>query len=270
MLRGLAWYASGRHRRLRLNFPAAIERMCSHADAVICTTEAQKHAIAPFCGNVHIILDIQDNAIRSRKSDYSAGDPFNLVWEGLPSNIPYLKSIGRVLPWLSRRAPIVLNIVTDPDRPQLFGRFGRIESLAEARRVYDNVVFHRWDETTFSDVVTRSDAAIIPIPMNNIFAVGKPGNKLALLWRLAMPVVTSATPAYLSMQQAIGFAQFACRDDSEWFTALDRLMTNEAERREAGQSGHSFVTSELSMGRLLQLWDNVFSSIGFDFYGMAA
>ena len=125
MLRGLAWYASGRHRRLRLNFPAAIERMCSHADAVICTTEAQKHAIAPFCGNVHIILDIQDNAIRSRKSDYSAGDPFNLVWEGLPSNIPYLKSIGRVLPWLSRRAPIVLNIVTDPDRPQLFGRFGK-------------------------------------------------------------------------------------------------------------------------------------------------
>src|ERR1700677_3557174 len=107
MLRGVAWFASGRHHRLSLNFPAAIERMCHRADAVICTTEAQKQQIAPFCSNVHIILDIHDHAVRNVKSDYRASVPFNLVWEGLPSNVPYLKIIRPVLRELSRRRPIV-------------------------------------------------------------------------------------------------------------------------------------------------------------------
>ena len=265
MLRGVAWFASGRHRRLSLNFPAAIGRMCRRADAVICTTEAQKQQIAPFCSNVHIILDIHDHAVRNRKSDYRGGVPFNLLWEGLPSNIPHLKTIRLVLHELSQRRPVTLNIVTDTDRPRLFGRFGRIETLAVARRIFDNVAFHRWDEATFSDIVTGSDAAIIPIALDDVFAAGKPGNKLALLWRLAMPVVTSATPAYLSMQNAAGLSRFACRDAADWFAALDRLMTNEGERREAGERGHTFVTSKLSTNKLLELWDEAFSSVGFDF-----
>jgi hypothetical protein len=269
MLRGIAWFASGRHRRLRLNFPAAIERMCARADAVICTTEAQKEDITPFCSNVHVILDIHDYAVRAIKSDYGAGVPFNLIWEGLPSNVPYLKTIAPVLRELSQRRPIVLNIVTDPDRPRLFGQFGRIETLAVARRIFANVAFHRWDEATFSDIVTRSDAAIIPVTLDDVFAAGKPGNKLALLWRLAMPVVTSATPAYLSMQQAAGLGHFACTDAASWFAALDRLMTSEAERREAGERGHSFVTSNLGTDKLLELWDEAFWSVGFDFRGGA-
>jgi hypothetical protein len=269
MLRGVAWFASGRHRRLQLNFPGAIERMCARADAVICTTEAQKHDITSFCPNVHVILDIHDHAVRNTKSDYCAGVPFNLVWEGLPSNLPHLETIRPVLRELSQRRPVGLNIVTDPDRPRLFGRFGRIETLEVARRIFDNVAVHRWDETTFSDIVTRSDAAIIPIALNDVFAAGKPGNKLALLWRLAMPVVTSATPAYLSMQKAIGLGHFACTDAAGWFAALDRLMTNEAERREAGERGHSFVTSNLGTNKLLELWDDAFASVGFDFRGGA-
>jgi hypothetical protein len=42
-------------------------------------------------------------------------------------------------------------------------------------------------------------------------------------------------------------------------------MTNEGERREAGERGYSFVTSKLSTNKLLQLWDEAFSSVGFDF-----
>jgi len=269
MLRGVAWFASGRHRRPLLNFPAALERMCSRADAVICTTEAQKQDITPFCANVHIILDIHDVAVKSKKSDYRAGVPFNLVWEGLPSNVPYLKAIGPVLHELSQRRPILLHIITDPDRPLLFGRFGRIDSAAVARGIFENIAFHRWDETTFSDIVTRGDAAIIPVALDDAFAAGKPGNKLALFWRVGMPVVTSATPAYRSMQQAVGLDHFACCSDAEWFAALDCLMTSEADRRDAGSRGYAFAASNFGAEKLLELWDDAFSSVGFDFRGGA-
>ncbi len=95
--RGTVYFATGRHSRLHFDYRASIQRMCRRADAVICTTEEQKRDIIPFCSNVHIVLDIHDTVVRNIKRDYHAGSPFNLVWEGLPSNIPQLEVIGPVL-----------------------------------------------------------------------------------------------------------------------------------------------------------------------------
>ena len=103
LLRGLVWYANGRQRRLRMDFKGAIQNMCRRADAVVCTTDEQKSDIELFSGNVHIVLDIHDYAIRNRKHDYSADTPFNMVWEGLPSNLPQLKAIRSVLREISQR-----------------------------------------------------------------------------------------------------------------------------------------------------------------------
>jgi hypothetical protein len=265
MLRGMAWYASGRHRKLCVDFRAAIERMCRRADAVICTTDEQKRLIDPLCRNTHIVLDIHDSTVKSVKCNYHAGAPFNLVWEGLPSSLSYLKVIGPVLSDLSRRKPLTLNIITDADRPRLFGKLGRIDSLEFARRIFDKITLYQWDEATCADLITRCDVAVIPIPLDNPFASGKPGNNLALLWRLAMPVVTSATPSYRAMQGSAGLGHFACHSSSDWHAALDRLMTAEEERREAGERGYSFIAKGLGTDRLLQLWDNVFNTLGFDF-----
>ncbi len=265
MFRGLAWFASGRHRWPCFDFPGAIERMCRRADAVVCTTQRQQQRIAPLCRNVHVVLDIQDAAVRSIKRDYRAGAAFHLVWEGLPSNVPYLKVVAPVLALLSRRHRLVLNLVTDPDRPRLLGRLGKIDSLQVARGIFDDVVLHRWDESTFSDVVTRCDVALIAVPLDDPLTYGKPGNKLALLWRLGMPVVTSATPAYQAMQNTIGLPHLACKDDASWLAALEALITDESARQQAGERGHAFVTTHLPTAKLLQLWDDVFESVGFDF-----
>lgn len=267
MLRGMAWYVSGRHSRLCADFRAAIERMCRRADAVVCTTDEQKHLIQPLCGNTHVILDIHDSTVKSVKCNYHASRPFNLVWEGLPSSLTYLKVIGPVLSELSRRKPLTLNIITDADRPRLFGKLGKIDSLEFTRRIFDKVTLYQWDEATCADLITRCDVAIIPIPLDNPFASGKPGNKLALLWRLAMPVITSATPSYQAMQNSAGLGYFACYSNSDWHAALSRLMTAEEERREAGERGHLFVVNNLETNKLLELWDNVFNTLGFCFGG---
>ena len=265
LLRGLVWYANGRQSRLRMDFKGAIQNMCRRADAVVCTTDEQKGDIESFCQNVHIVLDIHDYAIRNRKQDYSASTPYNIIWEGLPSNLPQLKAIRSVLHEISHRKTVVLNIVTDPDRPGAIPFLPRIKSVEVAKVIFDNVVFHHWNETTFSEVVTKSDVAVIPILTADSFARGKPGNKLALLWRMAMPVVTSATPAYRRMMHAAGLSYLACDDDLNWVGALDRLLSDEEARRNAGERGYAYVTANLQTNKLLTLWDNVFSSIGFDF-----
>lgn len=264
-LRGVVWYALGRHRRLRFDLWAAVQDMCRRADAVVCTTEEQRGDILRYCQNVHMILDVHSTVVHKVKEDYRCGEPFNLVWEGLPSNITQLKQIRDVLRKIHKRRPLVLNIVTDPDQPRLLGRFGRVQSLDLAREVFDSVRFHPWDEATCSEVIQNCDLAVIPIDLSDPFVTGKPENKLLLLWRMGMPVVTSATPAYQRAMRDAGLEGLACRDQDEWLVALELIIGNEALRQSAGMRGRELAETRFGKEVMLMRWDAVFASLGFDF-----
>jgi glycosyltransferase involved in cell wall biosynthesis len=264
-LRGLVWFALGRHRRLRLDYWDTIQDMCRRADAVVCSTAEQRRDIQRYCQNVHVVLDVHASVVRNVKEDYCCGEPFNLVWEGLPSNITQLKQIRDVLQNINKRRPLVLNIVTDPDQPRLLGRFGRVQSLDLARKVFDAVRFHAWDEPTCSEVIRSCDLAVIPIDLSDPFVTGKPENKLLLLWRMGMPVVTSATPAYLRAMRDAGLEGLACRDQEEWMAAIERMIGDESLRHEAGVRGRIFAETHYSEEALLARWDAVFDSLGFSF-----
>jgi glycosyltransferase involved in cell wall biosynthesis len=264
LLRGAAWFVKGRHKYPVLNFPAALERMCRRADAVVCTTDEQRQTIESLCSNVHIVLDIHDEILRSTKSNYGAGSPFRVVWEGLPSNIYQLQVIGAALHDIASRYQIELVVVTDPDQIKTIPWFGRVKTLDVVQRIFSNVTFHAWDKATWSDIVTQCDLAVIPINLKQPLCVGKPGNKLALFWRVGMPVLTSATPAYVRMQQAAGLRKFSCVNLQDWVTALKLMIQSEEERREAGMNGRDYVNRTLGTEALLQMWDQVLLSVGVE------
>ncbi|WP_150430166.1 glycosyltransferase family 4 protein [Dechloromonas sp. CZR5] len=264
-LRGGLWYATGRHRKLRWSLWAAYQDMCRRADAVVCTTQGQQKDIKSYCTNTHIVLDIHSSVVHAVKESYRCGEPFNLVWEGLPSNLSQLKQIRDVLRDIHGRRPLVLNIVTDPDQPRLLGRFGRVHSSDLAREIFDSVRFHIWDEATCSRVIQSCDLAVIPIDLTDPFVVGKPENKLLLLWRMGMPVVTSATPAYQRAMRDVGMDRLACCTQDEWRAALEDMIADESLRRDAGIRGRGFTEVECSKEATLARWDGVFASMGFDF-----
>ena len=246
-----------------------MRNICRRADAVICSTKEQAVDIKPFCQNVHLVLDIQKSVVNRAKEDYSSGLPFNLVWEGLPSNITQLNQIKDVLKNLDKDRPLILNIVTDPEQSRLSGRFGwifgRIYSIDLARKIFDSVELHIWDESTCSDIIRNCDLAVIPIDLSDPFAFGKPENKLLLFWRMGMPVVTSATPAYSRAMEAVGAEDLACVSDKEWLTAIEQMMDDETMRHDVGQAGKEYADSFYSEEVLLASWDAMFSSIGFSF-----
>jgi glycosyltransferase involved in cell wall biosynthesis len=264
LFRGIAWFAKGRHRYPTLNFRATLEGMCRRADAVVCTTEEQQQAIERLCRNTHIVLDLQDEILGSVKLDYSAQRPFRIVWEGLPSNIYQLRTIRTALQQVSHRYPLKLIVVTDPDQPRTVPWLGRVKTLDVLRQIFDNVDFRSWDKATWSDIITDCDLAVIPIELDRPLYAGKPGNKLALFWRAGMPVVASATPAYVRMLRAAGLETLACFSTQDWITALETMINNEQKRREAGLRGRDFVARALSTDALLQSWDRVMSSVGIN------
>jgi hypothetical protein len=266
LLRGTAKYFAGQSRYLRLNHWKALQAMCQRADAVACSTEEQKKSILPFCNNVHVILDFHFTLMRSTKVDYSAGKPFNLVWEGMPGNLKFVFEISEVLEELSAKYDIAFHAVTDLSYGKYMRNYCIRSTLPLAKKIFKNSYVHEWKAENLASTISSFDLAIIPIPLDkpfgldNSLAIGKPENKLLLLWRMGMPTVVSATLTYQRVMDQCGLPM-TCRTQDEWFNTLEKYINDDTLRREAGQNGKSFVENNCSEDILLSKWDDLFSSI---------
>ena len=263
-MRGLAKYLSGQSRYLKLNHWKALEEMCSRADAVVCSTQEQRADILKFCRNVHIILDAHMGVVRRVKTEFGASRPFRLVWEGLPQNIGSLQMLSYVLDRLRVQYPVEVHIVTDPYYYKYPGKYGKTNTLNEARKILPDVHFHEWKEVDFADIICSCDLAVIPLNLNDTFASGKPENKLLLFWRMAMPVVTSPTPAYVRAMRLAGM-NYTARNEADWLSMLESLIGDAIAREQAGLKGKAYVESEFSEAIFLERWDTVFESLGWQY-----
>lgn len=258
--RGLVKFAARETRRLALDYKSAIRAMCARADAVVCTTAEQRAMIEPLCRNVHEILDWQEHLVRDTKTDYSAGEVFNLVWEGLPENLSAFRELRGVLAQIRRERPVAMNLVTDLEFRRYAGRFRRVRTEAIAAELFDEFHFHEWNECELSAIVTACDLALIPLSLVDPLAAGKPENKLLLFWRLGMPALCSATPAYVRAVNASGSGA-ACRSTDDWLRQLRRLMSDEDARRDAGRRGREFAERHHGEAELLTRWDRLMDSL---------
>ena len=261
LLRGIAKYASRQNRRLLLNYKRGLEAMCRRADAVICSTESQREQILPLCPNVHRILDFHTSVVRATKSDYAAEEVFHFVWEGQPGNLRHLLEIKGALQDLARMRPFRIHAITDLEYGRfLGGRWIRRSTVEEARRISPQIYLYAWNERTFSSIARSCDLALIPIPLDDPLAAGKPENRLLLFWRMGIPVVASATAAHVAAMYETGVSM-ACTTQPQWLEALQYYTSNEPARRHAGRRGMAFAAERHSEKHTLELWDQVFDSV---------
>jgi len=235
--------------------------MCRIADAVVCTSPEQQGEVSEFCANNHLILDAYEPLVRSSKTDYRGSEVANLVWQGFPENIRFFAEIREVLRRIQRSRRLAFHIVTNLEYGQyLQRRVWKQRAVQVARRFLDNVYLYEWNEDTCSSIITACDLALIPLPLGDLMEARKPENKLLLFWRLGMPTVVSATPAYSRAMRECGLAM-DCRTNQEWEETLLALLGNEEARRQAGQKGKGFAQKYHGEQTILKQWDTVFSSV---------
>lgn len=272
-LRGLAKYVTREHRHLKLNYTQSIKDMCRRADAVVCSTLEQKKDIQEYCKNVHIILDFHSNVVRHLKTNYSIGRRVNLVWEGRAENVHAFGQIKEVLIKLRNKYPLSLHIVTDLAYKKYMNKIGEVSTRKEIRRIFgdtfnsntavgnDSMVYlHQWNPEMFSRIITGCDIAVIPLDSKSPLMYGKPENKLLLFWRMGMPTVVTATPAYSRAMDKCGL-QLYCKDNDEWFEKLEKLIVNENARMFAGLQGKKCVDMSYGEQENLKQWDKLFESV---------
>ena len=261
VFRGLAKFVLRQNRYLLVDQCSGIRDMCQLADAVVCTTPEQQQDVSEFCANNHLILDAYEPLVRSTKTEYDGSEIANLVWQGFPENIRFFAEIREVLKRVQRSRKLAFHIVTNLEYGQyLKRRVWKRRALQVARRFLDNVYLYEWNEDTCSSIITACDLALIPLPLGDPMEAGKPENKLLLFWRLGMPTVVSATPAYSRAMRECGLAM-DCRTDQEWEETLLGLLGNEEARRQTGQKGKAFVQKYHGEQTILKQWDTLFSSV---------
>ncbi len=261
LLKGSARYALGTDSRLSLDLQNTLIQACEIADAVICSTEEQRETIRRYNPNVFTSFDFFGDDLGSPKSGYERRGKLRLVWEGQSTTLRNIQSIRSVLN--DHRDSIELHVVTDPEIHRYFGRFGAHSSVDELRGIECEILFHPWNRTSFSDHITSADLAIIPIDMSNMFACGKPENKLVMLWQLGMPVLASATPAYRRAIDTAGVGK-SCATLSDWGAQLDSMISADgAELETIGRNCRAFAEHAYSTEEFLGRFDQALDAVGF-------
>lgn len=259
-LRGPAKFLAGEATTPFYSYRAAIERIVERADAVTCATPEQAEALSPWSGNVHAILDIHSGLVRTVKDDYSAHTPFRLVWEGLGTNVHWFDLITPVLQEIASEHPISLHIISDIEYREYVQKFGRRRMAKITRGFADDVRLYQWSEEFLSLIATNCDLAVIPLPTDRAYATNKPESKLISFWRMGLPVITAATPAYRRVMKAAA-QELAMDDETQWLAAIRRMIADDAFRERSGREGRRWADEVYGEEALLSRWDEAIASL---------
>jgi glycosyltransferase involved in cell wall biosynthesis len=259
-LRGPAKFLAGEAQTPFFSYRTALERILRRASAATCATPEQAAVIRRFCPNVHPILDFHTRIATTVKQDYTASEPFALVWEGLGENVRWFSEIGQPLSDLAKSRPTVLHLITADRFKQISQRFWTRETARIATRLFEHVEVHQWTEESVARIATGCDLAVIPLPLDRPLERGKPESKLISFWRMGLPTITSATPAYKRVMAAAG-QDLACATPEEWSRKLTALGADDSARARAGRDGRDYAEREYAEERLLAAWDDVIASL---------
>jgi glycosyltransferase involved in cell wall biosynthesis len=261
VFRGVAWYFLGREEKLWFNYKIALRKMISICDAVVCSTLAQKIDMLRFNKNVHISLDYFSDDITHHKTSFDNKKRLKLVWEGQAYTVENLLLLNNALEKLKEK--IELYIVTDPLIKSPIRFFDKKTQLI-LRNLKCQYNFYNWNKSSFSEIISNADLAIIPIRADSAMMWNKPENKLLLLWEIGIPVLTSNTPSYRRVMDDAGL-DFFCASSDDWVRKIEAFIESSSEERSKISEKMNYYLQQFhGKDTLLKKWDMIFDSLNIN------
>ena len=258
LYRGVARYLLGKESALWINYKTAFRKIISIADAVVCSTCAQKADMLRLNNNIHISLDYFSNDITHYKKSFESSGKLKLVWEGQAFTADNLLLLNEVFSEL--RDGIELYIITDPVVKAPLSIFD-VKTNRLLRAIKCQYHLLDWNKSSFSEIVSNADLAIIPIASNKPMMWNKPENKLLLMWEIGMPTLTSDTPAYKRVMDEAGLDCY-CENPDDWLKKIQEYIGSSKEyRRTISAKANSYLQSFHTKDQMLMNWDGIFESL---------
>ena len=259
--RGIAKYLNRSSKYLILNNTRFLNSyFLPSVDAVVCASEEQARVARKFSKNVFCIPDHTHNENISIKKDYLSNDIINIGWEGLGSNVYQLNTLKNVFKEFSKTHKFNLHVISDKTSYKYMNRYIKINNEKSIKSLCENVIFHEWNNDTYSSILASCDLAVIPINLNSRMASGKPENKLIHFWKMGMPVITANTKSYTRVMAECD-VDLVCNMETDWIKKL-RLLSDDYELRKAiGKKVYNYSNKYYGSKAVINMWDSMFNQV---------
>ena len=137
----------------------------------------------------------------------------------------------------------------------------------DARKILKNFKFsfeiHEWNRINISKIAISCDIGIIPINLNDIKASYKSENKLIFMWKVGLPVIASATPAYKHTMK-LARVQMYAKNTKDWINILNSFYKSNSNKScDHKKRINNLIKKKYSTKKTVNNWSKVFQSIGF-------
>lgn len=261
---GRSWlYGSGRSRLPWPRFSTSLREILLRADTVTCSSPEHASYLATFDISGRHIIDCHEEIPLLEPRPVRELGALRILWEGQLATLTFVNEMRPGLQVLATHRPVELNLCTDPEGFKYANRFGRVTpmSLLEPLRGISGLTLSvtPWSPAALATVATRVDAAVLPVTRDDPTSWLKAENRALIMWRLGLPVLMSATPAYKRVAEAAGVAGLA-ESPSDWGPLLAGL-TDDSWRINQAARGHQYVCEHHDPEGVHREWDRVFQDL---------
>lgn len=264
-VRGTSKVLSGQITGLPRPFRKIIKDACQLAKAVVCETIEQKETILPYCKNTHAILDFHEEfpMLPFNPNPKSTNFPA-LLWEGLPFTATGILQLRECFLEMTKSNSISLELVTDLEFPIFLGKHFYKSTLKILDDIPDilgkNLILTKWDLEAVIKAARRSHISVLPLDPAGSLNPLKAENRLLMMWRIGLPVITSPSFSYLRVMQNTQIDGI-CHSSDQWPARIMEFMDSVKLRKECVERGQQYIRDTHSKEIVLQAWDNLFESV---------
>lgn len=248
-----------------ITFSNELINAISSASAVVVSSPEQAKDVRKFNRNVHCILDDHSELIPLESEvNRIKSDTFTIIWEGLGFTLKHLLEISGDLEKFMLLKQAKLIIVTNSSFKKYSSRFKQIDVKSilkeKFRKTWDSIEMVEWSVSSLKNSSRLADIAIIPINMNDDFAVSKPENKLLSFWTLGVPTICSPTPAYRRVLSSVNQEKFLLKETG-WYETLLEYYNSVTTQNNSFQCSQKTISHYLNTVHTREIlskkWDEV-------------
>ena len=261
LLRGYGYWGTRRSSNfLPKSYRNLILQVAQRSSAVICSSPEQVLEWKKFHIDALDILDIHDEIPKiDRISDIRNLIPNQIFWEGLPATLNSMALLNEFFD-SNLDKEYTLNILTNLSGFRYMNRYRKVnlEKVLSDQISHENLKVNKvqWSPGDVVKYSRLSKLGVIPIVGYQGYNHLKAENRLLIMWRLGLPVLTSPLMSY-SRVMRVAQIDGICQDATEWKAKMGNLFSSADLREEFIQKSQSFLEANHKTSDLLGKWDFV-------------
>ena len=261
LFRGVGYWATRRSSSLiPSSYRNLLVKIARKSNIVVCSSPEQVAEWAKFQIKAVDILDIHEEIPFVYSSGaFSLTNPIEIFWEGLPTTLGSMGLLGEFFEG-SLDKNFKLNILTNLNSYKYMNRYMKVDldHVLNQQLAHSNLEINKvqWSPQMLMNYSASSRFGVIPILGFKGYNHLKAENRLLIMWRLGLPVLTSPLQSYSRVMREAQIDGI-CRDPTDWKVKVDRLNNSSDLRSEFIQKSRNYLAVKHRTEDLLEKWDFV-------------